>query len=68
MADSAAIANYVIGRTRFSPITVRPTWENVATKAWPTYAQVQVSYVYVPIVPLLPTRTITSRSRQTIAY
>lgn len=68
MADSTAIANYVKDRTRLSPIVVRPAWQNPSTKRWPDYAQVTVSYVYVPIVPLLPMRTITSRSRQTIAY
>lgn len=66
--DSTAIANYVKGRTKLSPIVVKPTWEDAANKSNPTWVQVQVSYQYVPIVQLLPSRTLTSTSRQVIAF
>lgn len=66
-ADSAAVANHVIGRTPLSPIIVLPTWED-PSKEYGTYAQVQVRYNYVPLVRLLPSRTITSTSRQVIVF
>jgi Flp pilus assembly protein TadG len=67
-ADSAAIANYVMNRTKISPIVVRPSWENAASKRNPEWVQVVVSYDYTPVVPLLGARTLTSTSRQIIAY
>ncbi len=66
-AADITIANYVKGRTALSPIVVTPTWQN-ASKRNPTWVQVQVDYVYVPLFPLLPSRTLTSRSRQVIAF
>lgn len=65
-ADSAAVANYVIGRTKLSPIVVKPSWR--PGKAPGDTAEVQVSYTYVPIVRLLPSRTLTSKSKQIIAF
>ena len=65
--DSATVADYVIGRTPLTGIIVRPRWQNAA-KAYPTYAEVQVDYNYVPIVPLFPSTTMISKSRQIINY
>jgi Flp pilus assembly protein TadG len=65
-ADSAAVANYVKGRTQLSPITVKPTWS--PGKAPGDTAFVQVSYSYVPIVPVFGSRTLTSKSQQVIAF
>jgi Flp pilus assembly protein TadG len=65
-ADSAAVANYVKGRTQLSPITVLPTWS--PGKAPGDTAFVQVSYSYVPIVRIIGSRTLTSKSQQVIAF
>lgn len=65
-ADSTAVANYVKGRTQLSPIIVTPAWR--PGKAPGDTAEVQVTYSYVPIVRLLPSRTITSKSKQVIAF
>ncbi len=67
IADSTMVADYVKGRTPLNGIVVRPTWENPA-KEWPQWVQVQVTYAYVPIVPVLRSRTITSTSRQIIQF
>ena len=66
VADSAAVANYVIGRTGLSPIAVRTTWSD-SNEPGDT-ATVQVTYVYTPIVRVIPSRTITSSSRQIISF
>ena len=66
-ADSAQVANYIKGRTKLSPIGVKPTWSD-AGKARGTSVTVQVTYRYAPIVPVLPARTIQSSSRQLIWY
>ena len=66
--DGTAISNYVQGRTKLSPIVVTSTWEDAVNKRNPTWVKVEVSYEYVPIVPLLPSRTLTSSSRQVIAF
>jgi Flp pilus assembly protein TadG len=65
-ADSAAIADYVKGRTALSPIIVRPTWN--PDKDPGSIATVKVTYNYVPIVRIIPARTITSTSQQVIAF
>lgn len=65
-ADSAAVADYVKGRTSLSPLVVRPTWD--PGKAPGDTVYVRVSYTYVPIVRLLPSRTLTSTSKQVIAF
>jgi Flp pilus assembly protein TadG len=66
IADSTMVANYVIGRTKISPITVRPRW--TGSKAPGDTATVIVSYQYNPIVRLIPSRTLSSQSRQIIAF
>lgn len=65
-ADSAAVANYVKGRTQLSPITVNPTWN--PGKAPGDTAFVQVTYSYVPIVRIIGSRTLSSKSQQVIAF
>ena len=67
IADSAAVANYVIGRTQLSPITVKPTWTGDKTPAEDTVT-VQVTYVYTPIVPVISAKTIVSSSKQIISF
>ncbi len=66
VTDSTAVANYVKGKTQLSPIVVRPSWS--PDKERGSTVQVQVTYNYVPIVPLMSARTITSTSRQVIAF
>jgi len=68
VADSATIANYVKGRTQLTPIDVQPSW--VPDKAPGSVAQVRVTYTYVPAVSFVirSTKTITSTSRQIIAF
>jgi Flp pilus assembly protein TadG len=70
IADSAAVATYVIGRTQLSPITVRPSWTGTKEPGKDT-ATVEVSYTYVPIVKipgLLTNKTVTGTSKQIIAF
>ena len=68
IADSAAVANYVKGRTQLSPIVIKPTW--TPDKAPGSVAQVQVTYTYVPAVSFIirSNKTITSTSKQVIAF
>jgi Flp pilus assembly protein TadG len=69
MADSAAVANMVIARTKLSPITVNAQWAQ--DKHPGDTVTVTVRYVYVPIMklPFLPaSKTITARSRQIVVY
>lgn len=66
VTDSAAVANYVKGKTQLTGIVVRPSW--TPDKAPGSTVQVQVTYNYVPVVPLMSARTITSTSRQVIAF
>ena len=66
VTDSAGVATYVKGRTELSPIIVRPRWNN--SKDAGDTVTVIVSYTYVPLVRLFPGRTITSRSRQIVAF
>jgi Flp pilus assembly protein TadG len=65
-ADSAAVANYVKSRTSLGPIVVTPTWTPGNDPG--DVAQVRVSYSYVPIVPVIRSRSITSTSKQVIAF
>ena len=65
-ADSAMVADYVKGRTKLAPIVVKPSW--LPNKNPGSVAQVEVSYTYVPIVPLMPSKPIKSTSRQVIAF
>jgi Flp pilus assembly protein TadG len=66
VADSAAVANYVIARTQLSPIGVQTTWAD--GKEPGDTATVRVTYVYTPIVRVISSKTITSTSRQVINY
>ena len=65
--DSAGVANYVIGRTQLTGIKVSPTWPS-GNKEPGSIVQVAVSFAYVPVVPVFPSKTITSTSRQIIAF
>ena len=70
IADSAAVADYVISRTKLSPIIVHPSWTGAKDPGKDT-ATVRVEYVYTPIVKvpgLLTSKTINSTSKQIIAY
>ncbi len=67
IADSAAVANYVIGRTQLTGIKVKPTWPD-GNKDYGSRARVQVTYSYVPVVAVIPAKTITSTSQQVISY
>ena len=67
VADSSAIATFVKGRTGLSPLIVRPVWEN-NTKDPGTWVEVRVTYNYVPVVPILGSKTIIGTSRQLISF
>jgi Flp pilus assembly protein TadG len=67
--DSAAVANYVIGRTEISPIRVATAW--TGAKDPQDTVTVTVRYDYTPVVKvpgLLTTRTVTGVSKQIIAF
>lgn len=67
-ADSAAVANYVKGRTQLSPIVVRPAWTGFEHGDTVT---VSVQYTYTPLmrVPGLPaSKTVVGVSKQVVAY
>lgn len=69
LADSAAVADTVIARTKLSPIVVRPRWAN--DKHPGDTVTVTVTYVYTPIVKvpyLTAPKTITSTSKQLVVY
>jgi Flp pilus assembly protein TadG len=66
VADSAAIANWVIARTSLSPIVVTPRWAD--SKDPGDTAIVTVTYVYTPVVNIFGSKTITSTSKQIIAF
>ena len=65
-ADSTAVANYVKGRTQLTPIVVKPSWSPGKNPG--DTAQVQVTYSYVPIVRIISAKTLTSTSKQIIAF
>jgi Flp pilus assembly protein TadG len=72
-ADSAAIANYVIGRTQLGGISVRPLWtdgnDGGTTGNDPgDIVQVTVNYSYNSLIPIIQSRTLYGRSRQIISY
>jgi Flp pilus assembly protein TadG len=70
IADSAAVAVYVEGRTGLTPIKVSTTWSD-ASKEPLDSVTVSVSYNYIPVVRfpgLLSNKTITGVSTQLIAY
>jgi Flp pilus assembly protein TadG len=65
-ADSAAVATYVKNRTQLSGIVVRPSWPTGKDPG--DIATVVVTYAYVPIIKIFPSKTITSTSKQVISY
>ncbi|MEO8575985.1 MAG: TadE/TadG family type IV pilus assembly protein [Gemmatimonadales bacterium] len=65
-ADTAAIGVYVRGRTALSPLNITSSW--TGTKQPGDTVTVQVSYAYTPIVPVISSKTITSSSKQIIAF
>jgi Flp pilus assembly protein TadG len=67
VADSAAIADTVIARTKLTGIIVRPSWPD-GNNDYGSRVRVQVSYSYVPVVSVISARTITSTSQQIISY
>jgi Flp pilus assembly protein TadG len=70
IADSAAVATYVQGRTAMSPIVVSTAWSDPSKKAGETVT-VTVRYTYTPVVKipgLLTSKTVTGSSKQIIAY
>ena len=66
VADSAAVANYVKGRTQLTPITVKSTWTGLKDPG--DTVTVEVTYVYTPVVPVISSKTIKSTSKQNISY
>ena len=69
-ADSAAVADYVEGRTALSPIIVSTAWSD-ATKAPLETVTVTVKYTYTPVVKvpaLLTSKTVTGVSKQLVAF
>ena len=64
--DSAAVATYVEGRTKLSPITVSTSW--TGTKQPRDDVTVTVRYNYQPIVklPIFANKTLTGVSTQII--
>lgn len=70
IADSTAVADYVINRTKLSPIIVHPSWTGDKEPGIDT-ATVRVEYTFNPIVKvpgLLTSKTINSTSKQIIAF
>lgn len=69
VADSAAVADTVIARTKLSPIIVRTRWAHQKNPG--DTVTVIVEYVYTPIVKvpfLTASRTVTSTSKQLVVY
>jgi Flp pilus assembly protein TadG len=66
--DSAAVASYVEGRTRLSPIIVSTSW--TGTQETLDTVTVTVKYSYSPVVklPIFPNKTLTGVSKQIIWY
>jgi Flp pilus assembly protein TadG len=70
IADSAAVAIYVEGRTGLAPIAVSTAWTDPSKAAGETVT-VTVKYTYSPVVKipgLLTSKTVTGSSKQIIAY
>ena len=65
--DGNAVSTYVTGRIPLSPLTVKTDWSD-SVDVDPGYTVVvKVSYVYTPIVRVIPGKTLVSTSRQIIA-
>lgn len=65
-ADSAAVANFVKGRTALSPIIVRSAWTD--DKGPGDTVTVRVEYTYTPLVRVIPGKTIRGISKQIISF
>jgi Flp pilus assembly protein TadG len=65
-ADSAAVANFVKGRTALSPIIVRSAWTGLKKPG--DTVTVRVEYTYTPLVKVIPGKTIQGISKQIIAF
>lgn len=65
-ATQTDVSNYVKSKAQISPIVVTYTFTPDETPG--STATVTVSYNYVPIVHLIPSRTITSTSQQVISF
>jgi Flp pilus assembly protein TadG len=68
-ADSAAVANYVINRTKLSPIGVSTAWKHL--KMAGDTVTVTVKYTYTPIVKvpgLLTSKNLTGISTQIVYF
>lgn len=61
-----AVSNYVQSVTAL-PVTTTATWEDV-NKNPQTSVTVQVSYAYTSLLPFISSKTLTSASKQLIAY
>ena len=66
VADSAAVATFVKGRTALSPIIVRSAW--TGSKDPGDTVTVRVDYTYTPLVKVIPGKTIRGISKQIIAF
>ena len=69
-ADSAAVATYVEGRTKLSPISVSTTWSDAGKDPLDSVT-VTVRYNYTPVVKvpgLLTSKTVTGVSKQLVAF
>ena len=65
-ADSAAVADYVEGKTQLGGIVVRTTWMS-STDPGDT-VQVVVQYNYSSLIPVIQSRQLQGVSRQIIAF
>jgi Flp pilus assembly protein TadG len=66
-AARVALANYVANRTPLAGINVDAKWQTAQMK-WKDWVEVKVTFSYVPLIPFLNPRTITSTSRQIIQW
>ena len=65
--DGNAVSTYVTGRIPLSPLTVKTDWSDSVDVDPGDTVVVKVSYVYTPIVRVIPGKTLVSTSRQIIA-
>lgn len=66
VADSAAVASYVEGRTKLGGIVVSTLW--LSGKDPGDTVEVTVRYAYSSLIPVIPSRQLRGVSRQVIAY
>ena len=65
-ADSAAVANYVKGRTRLDGINVRTAW--ISSNVPGDTVEVTVTYAFSSLIPIIQSRQLQGVSRQIIAF